>query len=262
MGFHLEGAGSARGEVGIEGLGQLEVDGAAGGQVELPRAVEGQAALRAQVGVFAGDVKRVQADAFVGQGGVDAALALEMHAGNGRFQVLEAGFAAQLLGVGERARDGDRAGQRRFAAEGLDVGQLEKRIDVEARKLEAGLGLHSRRLSAVWPCTAVRRSSSRVVMSYVEGVVGGVRHEFENADRLPARARLLSVALPASCGSSNVPEPWTENPACRWRTTPVDGASRFWRCRGPGAIGVDLEALGIEVVAAGGGDGCLAARRG
>ena len=143
--FHLEGGGSAGGEVGIEGLGELEVDGAAGGQVELLRSVERQAALGAQVGVFAGDVQRIEADAVVGEGGVDAALAFEMNAGDGGFQLLQAGFAAKLLGMGERAFDGDRAGQRGFAAEGLDVGKLEQRIDVEAGELEPGLGLRSRR---------------------------------------------------------------------------------------------------------------------
>ena len=35
MGLDLEGGGSAGGQVGIEGLGQLEVDGAAGGKVQL-----------------------------------------------------------------------------------------------------------------------------------------------------------------------------------------------------------------------------------
>ena len=99
----------------------------------------------AQVGVFAGDVQRIKANAVVGERGVDAAFALEMNAGNGCFQFLEAGLAAKLLGVGERALHGDGAGQRGFAAESFDVGKLEERIDVEAGELETGLGLRSRR---------------------------------------------------------------------------------------------------------------------
>ena len=63
-----------------------------------------------------------------------------MNAGDGDFKLLEAGFAAQLLGMGERAVDGNGAGQRGFAAEGRDVSKLEKRVDVEAGELEAGLG--------------------------------------------------------------------------------------------------------------------------
>ena len=74
--LHLEGGGPAGGQVGIEGLGQLQIDGAAGGQIQLLLALERQAALGAQVGVFAGDVQRIEPDAAVGQRGVDAALAL------------------------------------------------------------------------------------------------------------------------------------------------------------------------------------------
>ena len=65
--FHLEGGGAARGQVGIERLGQLEIDGAAGGKIQLPRALEREAALRAQVGVFAGDVQRIETDRAIGQ---------------------------------------------------------------------------------------------------------------------------------------------------------------------------------------------------
>ena len=71
--FHLECGDAARGQVGIERLGQLQVDGAAGGQIQLPVAAERQAALRAQVGVFAGHVQRVQTIAAVGQRGVRSA---------------------------------------------------------------------------------------------------------------------------------------------------------------------------------------------
>ena len=85
---------------------------------------------------FAGDVQRVETNAVVGQRGVDAALALEMNAGDGDFQLLQAGFAAELLGVGEGPSTRDRSGQRGFAAESFDVGQLEQRIDVEAREIE------------------------------------------------------------------------------------------------------------------------------
>ena len=76
MSLDLEGGGAAGGQVGIEGLGELEVDGAAGGQIELLRAFEGQAALGAEIGVFAGDMERIELDAAVGERSVNAALAL------------------------------------------------------------------------------------------------------------------------------------------------------------------------------------------
>ena len=75
------------------------------------------------------------------EGGVDSALALEVNAGNGCFQLLQAGFSAQLLGVRERAFYRDGARQRGFAAEGLDVGELEQRIDIGAGELHSGLSL-------------------------------------------------------------------------------------------------------------------------
>jgi hypothetical protein len=124
--LNLEGGCTAGGEVGIEGFSEFEVDGAAGGKVELTRAAERESALRVQVCVFPSDVQGVQADSFVGECGVDATQALEMNAGDGGFELLEASFAAKLLGVGERAFQGDRTGEGRFAAKGFDVRKLEE----------------------------------------------------------------------------------------------------------------------------------------
>ena len=76
---------------------------------------------------------------------MDAALALEMNAGDGGFELLEPGLAAQLVGcargpstvtVPARADSPLRAG---------DVGVLEERIDVEAGEVEAWPGSGSRR---------------------------------------------------------------------------------------------------------------------
>ena len=78
--------------------------------------------------------------------------------------------------MGERAIDGDDAGQCRLAAEGGDVGKLEKRVDVESGEFEAGLGLIVRferretmhgQLGGIQPRGHVVR----------EGMVGGVRDE-------------------------------------------------------------------------------------
>ena len=101
--LHLKCSGAAGGEIGIEGFGELEVDGAAGGQIQLARALEREGALRVQVGVFAGDVQRVKMDARVGQRSVYAALALEMDAGQGNGEFLEPRVALEAVRIFERA---------------------------------------------------------------------------------------------------------------------------------------------------------------
>src|SRR5271157_4092509 len=91
--LHLESSGSACSQVGIEGLGQLQVDGSAGGKVQLLRTLELQVALGAQVGVLASHMNWVESDARIGQCGVHTALALQVDAGNRYRQFLKAGFA-------------------------------------------------------------------------------------------------------------------------------------------------------------------------
>ena len=140
MRLHLEGSGSAGGQVGIDGLGELQVNGTAGGKVQSPLVFESQAALRAQVGILAGDVERVEIDASVRERGVDASRALQVDAFYRYRQLLQAGLAAQFIGLCQRPRDGDCAGQRGFAVEALDVRQLQQGADVELRKIEFGLG--------------------------------------------------------------------------------------------------------------------------
>jgi len=66
--------------VGIDGLGELQVNGTAGGNIQLPLAFDSQASLRAQVGVLADDVERIKTDSRVGERSVDAALVLEVNA--------------------------------------------------------------------------------------------------------------------------------------------------------------------------------------
>ena len=75
MRLDLEGGGSLGSEVGVEGLRQLQVDGAAGGKVQLLFVQQREASLDAQVGFFTGDVKGVKMDEAIGESGVDATLA-------------------------------------------------------------------------------------------------------------------------------------------------------------------------------------------
>ena len=136
MRFDLEGGDAARGQIGIERFGQLEIDGAVGGKIELLRALEREAAVRVQIGVFAGDVERIEMDAAAGQRGVRAAVTLELNAGDGDGQLLELRVAAKLLGMRERPVDRDRSGQRGFAAERVKVRHAKQCADVELGKVE------------------------------------------------------------------------------------------------------------------------------
>ena len=68
--LHLEGRQSAGGQIGVESFCQLQVDGAVGGKIELLGALKRQIALHMQIGIFAGDVQRIEMDALVGQRGV------------------------------------------------------------------------------------------------------------------------------------------------------------------------------------------------
>ena len=80
--FHLEGGGAAGGQVGVEGLGKLQIDRAAGGKVQLrgsPLSARLPWACRSVSSPVT--CKRVEMDAVVGQRGMDAALALQMNAG-------------------------------------------------------------------------------------------------------------------------------------------------------------------------------------
>ena len=110
MRFNLEGGGPGGGKVGIEGFREFQVDGAAGGKVQLLFVFQGQAALGVEVGLFSSDVKGVKFDAGVGQSGVDASLAHQVDAGKRDRQLVEFGLSTELLGVREGTLDGDRAG--------------------------------------------------------------------------------------------------------------------------------------------------------
>ena len=182
--LHLEGGVSAGGEVGVEGLGELQVDGAAGGKVQLLLVLEREASLGVQVGLFAGDVQRIEMDDGMVERGMDAALALEMNAGNRDRQLLQAGLAAQLGEPRQRPLESDRAGQRGLAVEALHMGQLEQRADVEAGKIEFGLG----GIVASQLGLAVRLEVGRLqpgCQVVGDGVVGGVRLQLQLAQRFP-----------------------------------------------------------------------------
>ncbi len=97
MHLDLKRGGAGCGEVGIESFRDLEIDGAAGSEIQLPFVLESETALRAEVGLFAGYMQRVKIDAAIGQGCVDTALAMQMNGGNSDCQLPEAGFSAQLF---------------------------------------------------------------------------------------------------------------------------------------------------------------------
>ncbi len=99
VGYNLEGGDAAGSKVGIERFSELEVDGAAGGKIELLRAFERKAPLRSQIGVFAGDVEGIEMNCAVGQRGMRAAFALQRHTGNGDRQLAKVGIAAKLLEI-------------------------------------------------------------------------------------------------------------------------------------------------------------------
>jgi hypothetical protein len=55
---------------GVESFCQLQVDGAAGGKIELLGALERQIALHMQIGIFTGHVQRIEMNAAAGQRGM------------------------------------------------------------------------------------------------------------------------------------------------------------------------------------------------
>ena len=168
----LEGGGSACGQIGINGFGQLQVHGAAGRQVQLLFFIERQAALGVEVGVFAGDVERVKIKA-VGKRGMDAALAFQMHAGNGCSQLLQTCFAVEFTRMRQRPFDGDGAGQCGLACEALHMSRFQQAADVEVGEIEFGLG----RIFAVESCLAVQVHPSAFQSEWLrsaDGAIGGV----------------------------------------------------------------------------------------
>ena len=62
VGLELEGGVAAGGQVGVDGLGDFEIDGSAGGKVQLVLVLEREAALGVQVGLVAGDMQWVEMD--------------------------------------------------------------------------------------------------------------------------------------------------------------------------------------------------------
>ena len=179
----LEGGLAAGGEIGIEGLGELEIDGAAGGEIELLRAFQRKAPLRAEIGVVAGDMEGIEMDCAAGQGGVRVAFTFERHTGDGDSQLPEVGIAAKLFQVRERTIDRDRSGEGGVGAEGIKVSHAEKSANVEVGEFEAGLrcvaGPH-RRLAFEVEIGSLQLGGCGVN----QVVTGGVRGDFEDAECL------------------------------------------------------------------------------
>ena len=138
--FYLERSGPARREIGIDGFGQLQIDRAARCKIELARALERQASLRAQIRVFASYMQRVEINARILKRGMHSALALQMNTRQGHRELLQPGLAAQLLRFRKRSFDIHCAGQRRLSANTLDVCHFEQCADIELRETDFGLG--------------------------------------------------------------------------------------------------------------------------
>ena len=99
MSFKCEGAGASGGEVGVEGFGELEIDGSAGREVQVVVAFEAEGVpLAWRSCFFAGDVQGIEARcAGIGKPeGVEAALTDEMDSVESDGHFLETGIAAKL----------------------------------------------------------------------------------------------------------------------------------------------------------------------
>ena len=139
--FHLEAGVSAGGQVGVDGFGHLQINRPAGRKVQFVPVLERQAALGAQIGLFAGYVQRIEMENVMVERSVNAAIALEMNAGDRRGQFLQAGLAMHISGPRQRPFESDRSSQRGLAVQSFYMSQSDERADVELRKIELGFGV-------------------------------------------------------------------------------------------------------------------------
>src|SRR6185503_155103 len=79
VGFDPEGCCTAGSQVGVDGFGQLEIDGSVGCEVELALGGKIERRLYVDIGLLSGDVERFEADERVAHGGVQTAIAVEVH---------------------------------------------------------------------------------------------------------------------------------------------------------------------------------------
>ena len=183
--LHLEGRQSAGGQIGVESFCQLEVDGAAGGKIELPGALERKIALHMQIGIFASHVQGIEMNAAAGQGGMQSAVALELNAGDGERQVAELRLTPKLIEMREWAVDRNCAGQRRLAIEFRAVRHAQQRAEIEAREFELGVG----RIVVSESGMPVEGESGLLELrggAVFDGRAGGMRGGLEGSEELPA----------------------------------------------------------------------------
>src|SRR5271166_6761582 len=160
----MESGLSVGGQVRVQRLCYFQTDRPAGSKIQLMAALERDASLGMQVGLFADDMQGIKVDDGIGERGVDFALAFQMNAGNIGFHLVEARFAAQLFRTRQRSVEGDRTRQRRLSSQPVDMGYFEERVDVQVREIEFGMVAKSPP-SAVWPWAESWAVSSRVFIS-------------------------------------------------------------------------------------------------
>ena len=100
-------------------------------------AIERERSFGMQIGLFAGDVQRIKAQAIVGQHGMKSAIAFEMHTVKRDGQFAQTGLAMHGLGMVNRTIDRDVACKRGLAVEAGNFGELEQGGNVEAREVNA-----------------------------------------------------------------------------------------------------------------------------
>src|SRR6266568_651077 len=126
MRLHSKAGRAARSKVGIDCLGQLEIDCTVGGNVELALLLEAESAPQAHVGFFPGDMQWIEADERIGQGRMYSALAAQMNAVDCGSEFPESCFPAEILGFCQRTLEGHGPGKSRLAGEAVDVRQLKQ----------------------------------------------------------------------------------------------------------------------------------------
>ena len=247
--LHLEAGVAAGGQVGVDGLGQLQIDRPAGGKVQFVLVLERQAAPSTQIGLFAGYMQRVEMEDGMVKGEMGAAFALKMNAGDRDRHLPQTSLATHIREPRQRAFESDRAGQRRLAVQSFNVSRSKERCYVELRKIEFDLGgivAAERRL-------AVRGELGRLqpgCQVVCDDAVGGSRRQCHATQRFSAQSQTFQIgvgfkARVVECsralhGKSQLAGHHQAVTAQSFNAGHID----------PRAFGVQLKASGGEVVAA------------